>query len=102
MIGDDAALKSAMAQGKAWLLTVVQWPDFASAQLMHFLAPTAAKPNSLNHTNGGFGPEAVTSRCPLCAIANIAATRAQILTRVHKPGIFHGPRVNAEHCQLKL
>jgi len=45
MIGDDAALKSAMAQGKAWLLTVVQWPDFASAQLMHFLAPTAAKPN---------------------------------------------------------
>jgi hypothetical protein len=45
IVGDDAAFKSAMTEGNAWLLTVIQKPDFASVQLMHFLMPTPRNSN---------------------------------------------------------
>jgi len=41
----DAAVKSTIAEGKAWLLTVRQQPNVASVQLMHFQAPTPRSSN---------------------------------------------------------
>ena len=44
-ISGDAAVKSALAEGRAWLLTVRQQPNIASVQLMHFQAPTPRSSN---------------------------------------------------------